>query len=277
MKTFQWLLRAFLLVCLSQIISCTKSIDKISNDTVGLETSSDATLVPSYGNCKLRRIYHISEYNPETTVNMLFTYNAAGNPYSVTRSSGDDALNYYFYYDKKNRLRELRIAHNLEGNDEYTESHRYGYDNNDVVVVDTVLHPSVAKSDGVLQLGVHKIIRLTYDSHGRIVKENIKDVLNGTTKNPTYTYDARGNLAVVGWKSSSYDNKVSIFRSHPLFQFIHRNYSMNNGGVEAKYNSKGLPLTAEHLNDNFFGAVGYTTRDIPYPLEGISKAVYDCQ
>ena len=52
---------------------------------------------------------------------------------------------------------------------------------------------------------------------------------------------------------------------------------MNNGGPEAKYNSKGLPLVVEQLNDNVFGAVGYTTMDIPYPLEGIIKAVYDCE
>lgn len=98
------------------------------------------------------------------------------------------------------------------------------------------------------------------------MKENIRDVLNGTINNPTYTYDARGNLAVKGWKSSSYDNKVSIFRAHPIFQFIHRNYSMNNAGLEAKYNSRGLPLAVEHLNDHFFGATGY-----------ILKAMYDCQ
>lgn len=277
MKTLHWPLRAFIFVCLVQIISCTKSIDKISNDSVSLETSSDATLVPSYGNCKLRRIVFITALNPESTVNMLFTYNAAGNPYSVVGTSGYHIPNYYFYYDKKNRLRELRIAHNLEGNDEYTELHRYGYDNNDVIVVDTVLHPRADESDTVVQLGVHKIIRLTYDSQGRIVKENIRDVLTGAINNPTYTYDSRGNLAVKGWKSSSYDNKVSIFRSHPVFQFIHRNYSMNNGGVEAKYNSKGLPLAVELLNDDFFGATGYTTRDIPYPLEGIIKAIYDCE
>src|SRR5688572_10637105 len=99
MKTFQWPLRAFLFVCLVQIVSCTKTVDTVKNDSVSLETSGDATLANEFSNCKLRRIVHISDFNPETTVNMLFTYNAAGNPYSVTRSRGDNALNYYFYYD----------------------------------------------------------------------------------------------------------------------------------------------------------------------------------
>ena len=84
-------------------------------------------------------------------------------------------------------------------------------------------------------------------------------------RNPTYTYDARGNLAVAGWKSSSYDNKPSIFRTHPVFQFIHRNYSKNNSSVQAKYNSKGLPLAVVPGNDTFF------------ELKNVTKAIYDCQ
>lgn len=276
MKTFQWPLRAFLFFCLTQIISCTKNVGPATSDAIALEASSDATVANEFSNCKLRRIVHINAYNPDTTAGVLFTYNAAGNPYSVVGTVGYPILNYYFSYDKKNRLRELRIAHDLEANNEETEAHRYGYDNNNVIVVDTLFTPYVDESAGIIKLGARKIIRFTYDSHGRIVKENIRDVLSGAVNNPTYTYDNRGNLAVKGWKSSSYDNKVSIFRAHPLFQFIHRNYSVNNGGVEKKYNSRGLPLAVEQLNDNFFGAVGFTTRDIPYPLEGISKAVYDC-
>jgi hypothetical protein len=87
------------------------------------------------------------------------------------------------------------------------------------------------------------------------------------TRNPTYTYDARGNLGVNGWKSSSYDNKVSIFRAHPVFQFIFRNYSKNNAAVQAKYNSKGLPLSMNPANDVFFNSAAAV----------ITKAIYDCQ
>lgn len=279
MKTFQWPLRAFLFVGLLQLVSCTKTVDTVTNDSVSLETSSDATVANEFSNCKLRRIVHENSFNNETSVNCLFTYNSAGNPYTLVHTSGYATPNYYFYYDKKNRLRELRIAHHLEGNDEYTELHRYGYDNNDVIVVDTLLHPRADEADTVIQLGVHKIIRLTYDSQGRIVKENIRDVLYGTTSNPTYTYDARGNLGVPGWKSSGYDNKVSIFRAHPLFQFIFRNYSRNNALPEAKYNSRGLPLAVRQLNDSFFGAYRIDPNRPPNPLGigGITKAIYDCQ
>jgi hypothetical protein len=283
MKTFQWPLKAFLFVGLLQIISCTKTIDTSSNDSVSLESSSNATVANEFSNCKLRRIVYENPFVSESTVNMLFTYNAADNPFSVTHTgplivptSGYPTTNYYFYYDGKNRLTRLLISHGENNFSEYTELHRYGYDNNDVIVTDTLLHPDW---NGDPETFIAYItIGLTYDSQGRIIKETIKDLRNGTTRNPTYTYDSRGNLAVKGWKSSGYDNKVSIFRAHPIFQFIHRNYSRNNALPEAKYNSRGLPLAVRQLNDDFFGA--YAVRyagDASNPLGGIIRAVYDCQ
>jgi hypothetical protein len=280
MNTFQWPLRALFFVCLLQSISCTKSIDKVPNDSVSLETSSDATVANEFANCKLRRIVHENPFVSESTVNMLFSYNAAGNPYSVIHtgplvipSSGYPTQNYYFYYDKKNRFRKLLINFTENGLDEYTEEHRYGYDTADVIIVDTTF----AWWEATPGPTVKRITKLTYDNQGRIIKENIQDFYWGTTRNPTYTYDARGNLAVPGWKSSGYDNKVSIFRAHPLFQFIHRNYSRNNALAEAAYNSRGLPLAVRQLNDDFFGAYRINPNNPPNPLGGIIRAVYDCQ
>jgi hypothetical protein len=277
MKTLQWPLRAFLFVGLMQLISCAKTVDTVTNDSLSLETSSDATVANEFAGCKLRRIVHENSFNNETSVSCLFSYNSVGNPYSLVHTSGYATLNYYFYYDKKNRLREFLInfSEDRKNKNEYTELHRYGCDNNDVIVTDTVLVPDW-EGDPEAFVTI-KTMRLTYDSQGRIVKETIR-YPNGTTRNPTYTYDNRGNLAVPGWKSSGYDNKVSIFRAHPLFQFIHRNYSRNNALPEAQYNSKGLPLAVRHLNDTFFGADRIDPNRPPNPLGigGITRAIYDC-
>lgn len=273
MKTFQWPLRAFLFFAFIQLVSCTKNFDTSATDSISLETSTDATVANESG-CKLRRILHPSAYNGETLVSRVFTYNASGNPVSLVYTSGYPTANYYFTYDKKNRLRELLISFQKDDYDLFTELHRYGFGSNDQIVTDTVLRPDF--DAGTDELIPYQIIGLTYDSQGRIVKENIRDLQTGTIRNPTYTYDIRGNLAVKGWKSSGYDNKVSIFRAHPLFQFIHRNYSKNNALPEAKYNSKGLPLAVTHLNDEFFGADAVDDESNINHV-GIVKAVYDCE
>lgn len=283
MNRFLTPLKALIFVALLQVVACTKSLDLPNNDSISVETSDNLSFPTTneFSNCKLRNVIYENEFVSESTVNMLFTYNAAGNPFSVTRTgplviptSGYPTLNYYFYYDQKKRLRRLLInfSDDPQNLNEYTEEHRYGYDENDVIIVDTTFYVDPA----IMALGVRAIAKITYDSQGRIVKENIRDFYWGTTRNPTYTYDARGNLAVPGWKSSGYDNKVSIFRSHPVFQFLHRNYSRNNALPEAKYNSKGLPLAIRNLNDGFFGAYKINPDGPINPLGGIVKASYDC-
>ena len=243
--------------------SCQKDVDvKEQIADVNAVVSSDATTAGEFPTCKLRRIYQ--SYGPEgPVVNSLFTYNSAGNPVSVL-SSSDFAVQFYFFYDKKGRL--IKLYESYPGGD---NTDHYSYDVNNRIITDT----SIQNEGGPYEYAY--AIKLTYDSQGRIIKENIKNYHNGIRegvpdplepdRNPTYTYDVRGNLGVKGWKSSSYDNKVSIFRSHPIFQFIFRNYSRNNSSVQAKYNSVGLPLTVLPGNSYFFS------------LQNVDKAIYDCQ
>lgn len=247
------------------LISCTKTIDT-SKDSIGLTTSDDLTFPTTneFANCKLRRIYQAYPDNV-SVITGVFTYNPAGNPVSLIYNHYDVA-DHTFTYDKLGRMR----YYNAIGDFEF-EKHAYSYDAGNRVLTDTLSRGwnSVGRVDQVY------ISTFTYDTQGRIIKENIRNTLNTSpegqvvplepTRNPTFTYDARGNLAVAGWKSSSYDNKPSIFRTHPVFQFIHRNYSKNNSSVQAKYNSKGLPLAVVPGNDTFF------------ELKNVTKAIYDCQ
>jgi hypothetical protein len=243
---------------LLQLLACTKTVDTTTNDSLSLQTSNDLQFPTSneFGNCKLRRIYHDGT-GPNGLVSGVFTYNKAGNPVSLIYNNvATGTQNYYFYYDKLGRLKEYRTRYS-ENDPMEEERHVYGYDANNRIVTDTI---------GGVTGGVIFISTLTYDNLGRIVKENIRHISTGIVRNPTYTYDNRGNLAVAGWKSSSYDNKVSIFRSNPVFQFIFRNYSRNNAAPQAKYNSKGLPLSMKPGNDAFFNS----RMEIP-------MAFYDCQ
>jgi hypothetical protein len=266
-----WPVRAFLFIGLLQIISCTKSIDTTTNDSISLESSSDATIANEFSNCKLRYIIHEHGGVQGYTISGLFTYNSAGNPISLTYAQGGTGNpNYFFFYDSKKRLREFRMGYSPNDIMEATW-HKYGYNSNDQIIVDTIYNPGFTEQGQVFP-GDTVISKITYDDQGRIIKETIRNIKGGPTRYPTYTYDNRGNLGVIGWKSSSYDNKVSIFRSHPLFQFIHRNYSKNNAAPQAKYNSRGLPLSMNPANDAFFNAYGTNIGGT-----GISKIIYDCQ
>lgn len=278
MKKFLWPIRAFLFAGLLQIISCTKTVDTATNASLSIESSNDATVAPEFPDCKLRYIIHEHGAVQEWQTTGLFTY-YNGNPIKLDYGrlgNGSGNPNHYFFYDKKNRLREYRIGF-YNTNEGYEESvwHRYGYNSSDQIVVDTTLTLVPPQEGEQLRYEVRFISTLTYDAQGRIIKESIKNVATGSVRNPTYTYDNRGNLGVLGWKSSSYDNKVSIFRSHPVFQFIHRNYSKNNAAPQAKYNSKGLPLSLYPSNDEFFNA--YKSDPGGGYVGGISKVIYDCK
>ncbi len=223
-----------------------------------MSVSSDATL-PDLSKCKIRRIYQF-DFNGLATA--LFSYNKAGNPYSVLYSDGGTGVHdHYFFYDSKNRLTEYR----LEWTGYPHELHYYSHNDKNQIVKDSAIYRDCCGP--IVSINVSTI---EYDTQGRVVKETIVnkfsiDAPPGGTRRPTYTYDSRGNLAVAGWKSSSYDNKINPLRQNPVFQFIFRNYSMNNAAVQPKYNSIGLPLSIKPSNDYFFNE-----------LETV-KVIYDCQ
>lgn len=251
------LTRTVLVISIFYLASCSKteiakkdSLTLSSNDNVAVDLSG----------CKLRRIW--ADYGGGGRVTGLLTYNSKGNPIKlVYDNNGTGNPDHYFFYDNQNRLQEWRQT--------YTEGqtvavrHRFVYNSANVAIRDTVMH-----IEGDTVAFVHT---LTYDSQKRIVRENIRNYYNSgggpiaPQRNPTYTYDNRGNLAVAGWKSSWYDNKINPLRINPVFQLIFRNYSQNNAAVQPKYNSKGLPLSLNPNNDDFFNS------SLTFVL------VYDCQ
>jgi hypothetical protein len=247
-----------LLVCASvtfAFYSCTKTSDAVA-DQKSITVANDASIA-DLNKCKIRRIY---QDVGGVRQGALFSYNGAGNPYSVLyANNGTGNPNHYFIYDSKNRLREYHKRYA----DFIVERHQYGYNANNQIVKDT----ATSREAGAFYISVSTI---EYDAKGRVIKETIVNTFNDggplePTRRPTYTYDSRGNLAVANWKSSSYDYKVNPLQQNPVFQFIFRNYSVNNAAVQPKYNSLGEPLSAFPSNDYFFNS------DVTYQI------VYDCQ
>jgi hypothetical protein len=238
--------------------ACTKK-DVSSSDSISQTVSNDAT-TPDLSKCKIRRVYQDDQ---GARISALFSYNKVGNPYSVLYSNGGTGVpNYYFFYDKQNRLTELQLTWGFF----LAEDHWYKYNGSNQIVQDSIR--TYQAGDG--QLGRINVSTIEYDAAGRVVKETIVNTYSRSgqlerTRRPTFTYDNRGNLGVLGWKSSSYDYKINPLRQNQIFQFIMRNYSMNNAAPQAKYNSLGLPLSMNPSNDNFFNNL------VTF------QVVYDCQ
>lgn len=249
-----------LLMASAIIAGCTKE-EFSSEDSLVLSTQNNLT-APDLSKCKIRRIYqeHITPGILETA---LFSYNKAGNPYSVIYArSGTAYPNHFFFYDEKNRLIQYQQRWGLFYVHVY---HYYRYNDKDQIIVDSTI-----SSDANGSYPYETVSSIEYDALGRVIKETIVNTKNGddplkSTRRPTYTYDNRGNLGVIGWKSSSYDYKINPLRQSPVFQFIMRNYSRNNAAVQPRYNSIGLPLSMNPSNDMFFNA----------PIT--QKVIYDCQ
>ena len=241
------------------IAGCVKETSLPETTSLSQSVSNDAT-TPDLSKCKIRRIYQL--YLPNMRATALFTYNGAGNPYSVVYTPGGTGVHdHYFFYDAKNRLKEYRLMWSFY----LDEIHYYRHNAQNQIVIDSAIY-----SDANGSYPLVNVSTLEYDVLGRVVKETIVNIKNGNetlnpTRRPTFTYDSRGNLAVAGWKSSSYDFKINPLRQSPVFQFIMRNYSMNNAAPQAKYNSIGLPLSMDPTNDTFFN------------LPTTQQVVYDCQ
>jgi hypothetical protein len=234
---------------------CSKSTDFTTQQEQTFVADNATT--PDLSTCKIRRIYQdIGGF----TQSGLFSYNKAGQPYSLLYSNnGTGNPDHFFIYDAQGRLSEYQKRYSSF----VVERHQYGYNASNQIVKDTF----TSREAGVHYIGVSTI---EYDATGRVIKETIVNTFNDSgpldaTRRPTYTYDSRGNLAVAGWKSSSYDYKINPLRQSPVFQFVLRNYSMNNAAVQAKYNSRGLPLSAHPSNDNLFNS------SVTY------KIIYDCE
>jgi hypothetical protein len=74
-----------------------------TNDSINIESSSNATFVNEFPNCKLRYIIHPDDIDGDL-VTGLFTYNATGNPYSLTyeeRPGKGMQRNHYLFISSK--------------------------------------------------------------------------------------------------------------------------------------------------------------------------------
>lgn len=174
----------------------------------------------------------------EQVIHRKFNYDEFGNPVSVVYLETEDGTgtpSFNFYYNDKHQL--IRYSG--------YSGHLLSYNSIGQVIIDSA---SYYYTGGDARYE-HKFY---YDFYGRISKVVSKfyyDVYEsedaGSITTNHYKYDARGNLIIPG---VTYDHKTNLSRTNPIWQFINRDYSINNAVKATSYNSAGLPLTYEEDN-----------------------------
>lgn len=174
-----------------------------------------------------------SQYNLKAT--LLFSYNAAGNPVSITTQDTvktnniewfkTPALPYrIFRYDNQNRLTDLIEPFNptLSLDRGYRTWHRYGYNNSNQIIADTTFDPGYeynGRPDGA-PLPVKNFV---YDAEGRILPPDWFVLSRGGNK-----YDSLGNYSFTDEASYPYDTSATNFlQTNKIWMFLGMNYSKN--------------------------------------------------
>lgn len=217
---------------------------------------------PGYANSQIGKV------TMDNNDSAVFMYNALGDPVTITRGvAGTGSPNYFFRYDAQRRLKDYCGVYANGRTFEFW--HRYAYDNYNHLVADTMYLFGLVGDNGPLpdpqapppydQLYVGMTSTYQYDAQHRIIRATDSYGPPPSTLPQNvhrYIYGANGNLAVIrtydpytldsmDLNLSGYDNKVNLHRTHPVWQFLDRDFSLNNRENVTAYNAKGLPLTIQ--------------------------------
>lgn len=169
---------------------------------------------------------------PGSSEQIHITYNAAGNPVSMLCVNFEPNMNFYLRYDKHDRLTDFMLT--PVGLDEVLFWETFSYPSKSVVVgssYETDGHlsdpnpPSFSILEGVANYDLDEKGRIT-----RIVSFFGNSTQPGDTTNAVY--DQRGNIVrpyVV------YDDKINVYRTNKVWQFLYQDYSNNNPIIPAIY------------------------------------------
>lgn len=211
---------------------------------------------------------------------ILISYNNKGNPVSMIRTNvGTGAPNYFFRYDKKNRLTDIIGAYS--DNLEFETWHHYVYTGTKSLPVTDTVYTFGIIGTGPLPATVFYGVRYTdfsYDSYGRIIKAiEVEIKPNPGTKQYAYYYNAAGNLRAIATtypegvdsvNITAYDNKINLHQTNAIWQLIDRDYSVNNPFTAVAYNSSGLPTV--------IGGKESVGNFLDYSFTGELEVFYDC-
>jgi hypothetical protein len=218
---------------LAILSSCQKEVDVSKNDELM------GTPLPTTGlYCRIESIWE----NPGAMDERfwLIGYDDFENPTFITTPLPSTGLPFRtFKYDSWHRLSEYR--------GEYSNGHFetwsfYGYDLNGRIGSET-RYSLGTLGEVPTNYFLKTLINYEYDGQGRITRAYgtfIPTMGTGGSFDDHYSYDGAGNLVRPG---VVYDNKQNMNRTNDIWQFLRRDYSMNNPFSASVYNATGFPTT----------------------------------
>jgi hypothetical protein len=223
---------------------CTKDDRTVSRDDISMNKQEPRLNMNKAAN-KCQVVSMMEDYLFGIDYTTVFEYNKWGDPVSVTRypRPAEATPNLYFTYDNKHRLTELFGMYSGNTGEFYTKYFYSGPGDKQVIMDSTYIFP-------VFQNGImtsyydSKAVWYIYDSQGRIIKDSTIWHGGSSANELSYSYDANGNRAMhISGQSLffTYDNKVNLHVRNEIFQFLDRDYSVNNPFIAETYNSEGLP------------------------------------
>ncbi len=251
MKAVTILLRSTFALLIIQFIACEKVID-----------------FARAKNCRIKKIHFFIQYE-NADYDVDFYYNKWGDPDSVIINPTQmENPNLYFIYNSKKQLKEFQHAWAFGFP---AILHRFGYSRG-VITTDTIV-------SFYTQVPFHSITYFEYDRYGRISKSTY--IPTGLPPYyilvNTYEYDSEGNLIRPSpYPPLTYDHKLNPQQLHPVWQFIARDYSLNNPTTALHYNNFGLPTKFDQprpsLFFNYFSFLGNSLNALDR-----SEIVYECK
>ncbi|HKP31253.1 MAG TPA: hypothetical protein VJT83_00925 [Chitinophagaceae bacterium] len=237
--------------------SCQKKLD--------LPADSEVAGTPLPGQTTYCRIESIWE-NPNTPGQrfILILYDEYENPVAVTTPVPSTGHPYKtFKYDSWHRLKEYRGDY---ANQFFEFWHVYGYDQQGRIAWDTLYTLGLKGETPSGYLGKN-ISEIQYDAQNRISKVITTQWLppSSTPTVSTYEYDGAGNRLYPPAFGITYDNKQHLYRTNDIWQFLNRDYSMNNPFIADEYNSTGFPTKINSSRSyNFLNEINLQNSQIGY-------------
>lgn len=181
------------------------------------------------------------------SVQSVFSYNEYNNPVLILLDISDspEPVDKAFRYDTENRLK-VYLRYFRYGGRGTIFWHKYVYVNSMKVVDSVFVYASgdYLTNDRPDEYARVEVRELTLDIRGRVIKE-ISRIETDSPVEKTFHYDLNGNLIKPG---VNYSNKPNIRQTNKIWQFIDRDYSVNQplGEVES-FTIHNLPYTFRDL------------------------------
>ena len=241
-KIFYSLSVMLTLIMLFTLSSCRKFVDYFHDHPDAHDTL-----------CRITRIACSGYSGYPDTFNV--TYNAKGNPISLLEQNPGtrtDDIDQYFRYDRYDRLTDY--LYTFTGSHGVLVWHKYGYPRKNFVTDTTIGYTGLTDGPAPIADSNSRVIGYTLDANGKIIKTWAVLPHLPPQDGSDVVYDANGNLPVPfpDVTQYSYDDKVNVYRTNKIWQFVYNDYSRNNMILDdhfffPTYNEFGLPLSIRNL------------------------------